>query len=264
MAEREEPRVSGTTDHQRDQERRFAALYQAYYRPILAYAVRRVAPAEDAADVVADVFTTAWRRIDQVPGAPADRLWLYGVAQRVVAGRRRSARRLFHLTARLRADAGTWPLDQPGPGQPGSGQLGLDQPGLRDAMSDRVVAALDRLSGREREAVQLVLWEELSHADAAQVLGCSANAVAIRVHRAKTRLRRELSATERPATRRAGTEPGTERPGTKRTGTEPGTELPGAKLIGTERPGTERPGTAMHDRRPAPESTPTHAWMNRS
>jgi RNA polymerase sigma factor (sigma-70 family) len=255
MAEREEPRVSGTTDHQRDQERRFAALYQAYYRPILAYAVRRVAPAEDAADVVADVFTTAWRRIDQVPGAPADRLWLYGVAQRVVAGRRRSARRLFHLTARLRADAGTWPLGQPGPGQPGpgqpgSGQLGLDQPGLRDAMSDRVVAALDRLSGREREAVQLVLWEELSHADAAQVLGCSANAVAIRVHRAKTRLRRELSATERPATRRAGT--------------EPGTELPGTKLIGTERPGTERPGTAMHDRRPAPESTPTHAWMNRS
>ena len=92
MAEREEPRVSGTTDQQRDQERRFAALYQAYYRPILAYAVRRVAPAEDAADVVADVFTTAWRRIDQVPGAPADRLWLYGVAQRVVAGRRRSAR----------------------------------------------------------------------------------------------------------------------------------------------------------------------------
>jgi RNA polymerase sigma factor (sigma-70 family) len=255
MAEREEPRVSGTTDHQRDQERRFAALYQAYYRPILAYAVRRVAPAEDAADVVADVFTTAWRRIDQVPGAPADRLWLYGVAQRVVAGRRRSARRLFHLTARLRADAGTWPLGQPGPGQPGpgqpgSGQLGLDQPGLRDAMSDRVVAALDRLSGREREAVQLVLWEELSHADAAQVLGCSANAVAIRVHRAKTRLRRELSATERPATRRAGT--------------EPGTELPGTKLIGTEPPGTEPPGTAMHDRRPAPESTPTHAWMNGS
>jgi RNA polymerase sigma factor (sigma-70 family) len=260
MAEREEPRVSGTTDHQRDQERRFAALYQAYYRPILAYAVRRVAPAEDAADVVADVFTTAWRRIDQVPGAPADRLWLYGVAQRVVAGRRRSARRLFHLTARLRADAGTWPLGQPGPGQPGpgqpgSGQLGLDQPGLRDAMSDHVVAALDRLSGREREAVQLVLWEELSHADAAQVLGCSANAVAIRVHRAKTRLRRELSATERPATRRAGTEPGTELPGTK---------LIGSERPGTERPGTEPPGTAMHDRRPAPESTPTHAWMNRS
>jgi RNA polymerase sigma-70 factor (ECF subfamily) len=85
MTERGEPRVAGTAGRQRDAERRFAALYQAYYRPILAYAVRRVAPAEDAADVVADVFTTAWRRIGELPEAPADRLWLYGVAQRVIA-----------------------------------------------------------------------------------------------------------------------------------------------------------------------------------
>jgi Sigma-70 region 2 len=88
MAEREEPRVASTEDHPRDPERRFAALYQAYYRPIMAYVVRRVASAEDAADVVADVFTTAWRRIGELPEAPADRLWLYGVAQRVIAGRR--------------------------------------------------------------------------------------------------------------------------------------------------------------------------------
>jgi hypothetical protein len=129
MAEREEPRVPGTTDHQRDKARRFAALYQAYYRPILAYAVRRVEAAEDAADVVADVFTTAWRRIDELPDAPADRLWLYGVAQRVVAGRRRSARRLGRLIARLRADSSTRPLSQPGPAQPGPGQPGRGQPG---------------------------------------------------------------------------------------------------------------------------------------
>ena len=262
MAEREEPCVPGTEDHQRDAERRFAALYQAYYRPILAYAVRRVAPGEDAADVVADVFTTAWRRIGELPEAPADRLWLYGVAQRVIAGRRRSARRLFHLTARLRADVGTrqpgqLASGQPGPGQPGPGQPGPGQPGLRDAISDRVVAALDRLSVREREALQLVLWEELSHAEAAQVLGCSANAVAIRVHRAKTRLRRELSATELPATKRPGTEraPNALAPSP--------TERPGTERPGTER-ATERPGTEMSGPRPAPETTPTHAWMNRS
>jgi hypothetical protein len=80
--------VPGTENDQRDdEERRFDALYQAYYRPILACAVRRVTPAEDAADVVADVSTTAWRRIDELPQAPADRLWRYGVAQRVIAGR---------------------------------------------------------------------------------------------------------------------------------------------------------------------------------
>ena len=175
--------MSGPEDQQRHRERRFAALYQEHYRPILAYAMRRTGPAEDAADVVADVFTTAWRRIDQVPGAPADRLWLYGVARRVVAGRRRSARRLSRLTARLRADG------------PAAGQ-----PGLRDAAADRLLAALDRLPAGEREALQLVLWERLSHAEAARVLGCTANAVAIRVHRAKTRLRGDLSG--------AGTVPG--------------------------------------------------------
>jgi len=231
MAEREEPRVAGTEDHQRDPERRFAALYQAYYRPIMAYAVRRVAPAEDAADVVADVFTTAWRRIGELPEAPADRLWLYGVAQRVIAGRRRSARRLGHLTARLRTDAGTRRPDQPAPGQPG----------LRDTTADRLLAALDHLPAGEREALQLVLWEELSHAETAQVLGCSANAVAIRVHRAKARLRQELSGSQLPG---------------------PGLRHGGRPRAGKPRAGPPRTGVLSTEA--APETSLTRARMDRS
>ncbi len=92
--------MPGTTQQQADRERRFHALYTAHYPAMLAYAVRRTDVSDDAADVVADIFTTAWRRLDQVPAAPDDRLWLYGVAQRVVAGRRRSARRLRSLTSR--------------------------------------------------------------------------------------------------------------------------------------------------------------------
>jgi hypothetical protein len=123
-------------------------------------------------------------------------------------------------------------------------------------MSDRVLAALSRLSDREREALQLVLWEELSHADAAQVLGCSANAVAIRVHRAKTRLRRELSATEPPPTGRAATgRAATGRGATGRGATERGA---------TGRAATERPGTGMSDPRSVPATTPARTWMNRS
>ncbi len=237
--------MPGTEDQQRRRERRFAALYQEHYRPILAYAVRRVAPAEDAADVVADVFTTAWRRIDQVPEAPADRLWLYGVAQRVIGGRRRSARRLLRLTARLKAAAGTGPLSEPGPGQPGPGRPGLGrpglaQPGLRDATADHLLAALDQLTPAEREALQLVLWEQLSHAEAAQVLGCSANAVAIRVHRAKTRLRSELCRTGLPGTGLSGSGPS----GSGLPGTGPsGTGLSGSGQSGTETASTRASST---------------------
>lgn len=189
-----DPKDPGPAGGQRDREHQFRALYCAHYRPILAYAVRRLGPAEDAADVVADVFTAAWRRIDQVPPAPDDRLWLYGVAQRIVAGRRRSARRLRNLTARLRAEHG---LPQP------------LVPGARDATSDRLLAALDRLSPAEREALQLVLWDQLTHAEAAQVLGCSVNAVAIRMHRARARLRADL--TTRPGSQTARPQPITSR-----------------------------------------------------
>jgi len=45
----------------------------------------------------------------------------------------------------------------------------------------------------EREAIALVHWEQLSHDEAARVLGCSSNAVAIRVHRARSRLRQALA-----------------------------------------------------------------------
>jgi RNA polymerase sigma-70 factor (ECF subfamily) len=160
-------------------ERRFRTLYRDHYCLIQAYAVRRVESEADVADVVAEVFTTAWRRLDEVPSPPGDRLWLYGVARRVIAGKRRSTRRLSNLVARLEAS-----YDQR-TGQP---------PQTSDGLHERVLAALRCLGPAEREAVHLVLWEQLSHAEAACVLGCSANAVAVRMHRAKARLRAALTA----------------------------------------------------------------------
>ena len=52
-----------------------------------------------------------------------------------------------------------------------------------------MLAALDQLKARDREALLLVHWEQLSYAEAALALGCSANAVGIRVHKAKARMR---------------------------------------------------------------------------
>ena len=156
-------------------EQRFACLYREHYRSVWAYAVRRIERHADAADVVADVFTVAWRRLTEVPDPPADLLWLYGVARRVVAGKRRSAGRLRDLIARLQGAA------VPAPASTG------------DELTDRLLDAVARLRPVEREAIALVHWEQLSHGEAAQVLGCSANAVAIRVHRARSRLRQSLA-----------------------------------------------------------------------
>ena len=162
-------------DQDRDQrELRFRDLYQANFRPVQGYAVNRLGGADDVPDVVAEVFTIAWRRLADIPPPPADRFWLYGTARRVIARRHRSAGRLRNLLGRLAAER--YPAQQP-------------PAGASDPVTEHVLAALARLKAADREALLLVHWEQLSYAEAAQVLGCSANAVGIRVHKAKARLR---------------------------------------------------------------------------
>jgi RNA polymerase sigma-70 factor (ECF subfamily) len=165
--------MAGTDDGREQRELRFHRLYQANFRPVQAYAVNRLQEADDVPDVVAEVFTTAWRRLADVPPAPADRLWLYGTARRIIARRYRSASRLRSLLGRLAAER--YPTEHPPKGQ--------------DPVQERVLAAVGELKPADREALLLVHWEQLSYAEAAQVLGCSVNAVGLRVHKAKTRLR---------------------------------------------------------------------------
>ena len=171
-------RVTGAAVAGADQDRnlaelRFRELYRANFRPVQGYAVNRLGAADDVPDVVAEVFTIAWRRLADIPAPPADRFWLYGTARRVIARRHRSAGRLRNLLGRLAAER--YPTQQPA--------------GAFDPVTERVLAALAELKPNDREALLLVHWERLSYAEAAQVLGCSANAVGIRVHKAKARLR---------------------------------------------------------------------------
>jgi RNA polymerase sigma factor (sigma-70 family) len=175
--------VADPEDDRDQRELRFRRLYQANFRPIQAYAVNRLGRADDVPDIVAEVFTTAWRRLADIPPPPGDRLWLYGTARRVIARRARSASRRHHLLGRLAAEQ-----------RPREQLLTRAQ----DQVQERVLAAVGELKPADREALLLVHWEQLTYAEAAETLGCSVNAVGIRVHKAKARLRTLL-----------GIEPGT-------------------------------------------------------
>jgi RNA polymerase sigma-70 factor, ECF subfamily len=155
------------------QRERFQALYEANYSAILGYALRR-APRDDAADVVAETFLTAWRRLCDVPDGENARLWLYATARRVLANRARSERRRSRLAAVLGRAAQIPPAE------------------LVSAETDAVAAAFQGLRPEERELLGLVAWEELSAGEIAQVLECSPNAVRIRLHRARLKLARRL------------------------------------------------------------------------
>lgn len=177
--------MASTDEGSDEPELRFHRLYQAYFRPVQAYAVNRLGPVDEVADVVAEVFMTAWRRLADVPPPPGDRFWLYGTARRVISRRHRSASRRDNLIHRLAADRR----------QAEQHDKGHFVGTVQDPAQERLLAAIARLKPAEREALLLVHWEQLTHAEAAQTLGCSVNAVGIRVHKAKARLR-ELLATK--------------------------------------------------------------------
>jgi RNA polymerase sigma-70 factor, ECF subfamily len=159
-----------------DPTERFRVFYETEYPNVYAFVLRRLLGShEDALDVTSEVFATAWRRRDRLPPPPEDRLWIYGVARRVLSRHRRSLFRRSMLQLRLQSHVA---VD--------------DRLEANDQAVDDVRAAIARLRASDRDVLALVLWEQLSHVEAGKVLGCSANAVAIRVHRARERLRREL------------------------------------------------------------------------
>jgi RNA polymerase sigma-70 factor, ECF subfamily len=147
---------------------RFEHVFREHGAAVRAYARRRIGEAA-ADDVVSEVFVIAWRRVDALPDDPLP--WLYGCARRVLANQRRGARRQEALAVRLAE---------------------LRGPGSHDGAGDRantLRSALASLRESDREVLMLIAWEGLDPAHAARALGCSRATLAVRLHRARGRLR---------------------------------------------------------------------------
>ena len=161
--------------------RRFDALYAEHRACVLGYVLRRTDSTDDAADVIAETFLVAWRRLDDAPTGTSVRLWLYGVARRVLANHRRGERRRNQLAERLRSD-----LAARGAPEGPSGELA------------DLAAAFGSLADGDREVLALEAWEGLSAEEVAAVLDCSRNAARIRLHRARRRLRAAIAGSQGP------------------------------------------------------------------
>ncbi|MEV4198280.1 RNA polymerase sigma factor [Micromonospora globbae] len=165
----------------------FTELYERHHAEVWRYVARRIV-ASDVGDVVAEVFLVAWRRLADVPaGSPLP--WLYGVARLVLANEARGRRRWQELTVRVAAEAGH--------------VIVMDHADAVVSQRDAAVA-FNRLSPGDREILRLVAWEWLTPVEAAAVLGQSRATFAMRLMRARRRLRRHLGmasdAAGRPAT----------------------------------------------------------------
>ena len=157
-------------------------MYRAHVRALLAYAVRRVPSPDDAADVVAETMLVAWRRRHEAPPGDEARLWLFGVARRVLANHHRGDARRLRLGDRLGRELRLQLGDMADPVDP---VQAVDE-------SLAVREALDGLDEADREILRLAAWEGLGPHEIATVMDIGAVAARSRLHRARRRLRQRL------------------------------------------------------------------------
>jgi RNA polymerase sigma factor (sigma-70 family) len=158
---------------------RLESLYDAFAHRVYAYALRHCGP-NDADDVLSETFAVAWRRIDVVPEHSLP--WLLTTAANLIRNGRRRDTRQSDTARRLAA-------------------LYRDEsPPVDEAVAERhhLLAALERLTALEREALLLTAWDGLDISGAAAVSGCAPRAFRARLSRARARLAAEVA---HPSTR---------------------------------------------------------------
>jgi RNA polymerase sigma-70 factor, ECF subfamily len=170
-----------------DRDARVETLVRANAPALLRYFERRVTPLDDAADLLGETLLVLWRRVDAVPGDAVEaRMWMFGVARRVLQRHRRRAIRGGELVERLRGE-----LASATGGRSAEGGDPAASPGADDRAA--LAAALASLGERDREIVALVAWDGFSLADAARHLRLPAGTVRSRYSRARAVLRRSLA-----------------------------------------------------------------------
>jgi RNA polymerase sigma-70 factor (ECF subfamily) len=169
-----------------DREERFRALYADAYADLLRFAQRRMHPSH-AEDIVAEAFLVAWRRADELPGETDDaRAWLFGIARNCLLNGVRGQGRQNALTVRIAETAPAASADGP-----------------EDAAVQRaeLAVAWSRLTAGEQEVLSLAVFEGLTSAQAARVMGISATSYRLRLMRVRRALRRLMDSAPDPAPR---------------------------------------------------------------
>lgn len=150
----------------------FSTRFHQHRVPITKFLYRRV-EASDVDDLASEVFGVAWRKGSTV-SAGEELPWLYRVATNLVANHRRKNARASRLLATLFAPDTA----------PSAETLAVADISL--------AAAWDELSSRSREVLALTAIDGLSVTEVAASLGITANAVSVRLARARTQLRAAL------------------------------------------------------------------------
>jgi RNA polymerase sigma-70 factor, ECF subfamily len=173
MAELDEEQQWVCRSRQGDHEA-FEALIKRHQRMIHALAFRMTGSLADAEDLAQEVFIQAFRQLDSYRAEARFSSWLYRIAINLCLNwqARRARQQRLH---------DEW----------GQSLQNADAPS--DRRAQLVQIALMKLHPKQRAAIALTVYEELSHAEAARILNCSETTVSWRVFTARAKLKKILS-----------------------------------------------------------------------
>jgi RNA polymerase sigma-70 factor, ECF subfamily len=140
-------------------------------------AYRMVGDRHEAEDMVQDTYRSAWKSRELFRPGGGERAWLAAILRRRVVDHWRRAVPPTLASGDSVVEPGTPPEDP-----------------LRDQCGDEMQRALQRLPEELRETLLLVVVAELTHQEAANLLGVPLGTVLSRVSRARQRLREFLLA----------------------------------------------------------------------
>jgi RNA polymerase sigma-70 factor (ECF subfamily) len=161
----------------------FSSIASAVQDDLYRFALGQGANSADAAEAVQETLLRAYRGRDKWKKGWDALSWLYGMTMNVVRELRRQWRR-----------AGAYGLDLDGVQ---ARQAPAVEPPLDPAEMTALVAAIESLPDRQREAVTLRFLQEMSVKDTAEAMGCAEGTVKAAVFAALGNLRKVLKTDER-------------------------------------------------------------------
>ena len=160
-----------------------------YQQPILNYAYRWLHNAGEAEEITQEVFLRVYKAKDTFQ--PSARLspWLYTIATNLclIELRRRKRRPWFWSKVGKQEEDFSGPPDEiPDPRTSVLDRLQVEE------KERTLISAIEGLPKKEKTALLLRKYQELSYREIAEVMGCGVGAVKTLIHRGKLRLRERL------------------------------------------------------------------------
>lgn len=172
----------------------FNYLISLYHQPIYRFVCRIVGNADDAADVVQDVFLKAFRGAGQFEGKSSAKTWLYQIALHEASNHRRWWRRHKGRETSMEAEDErgglSWAQRLPDPGQSPLNQA------LQGERKQRLQTALRQVPEPYQSVLMLREIEGFSYEEIAEIVQVRVGTVKSRLLRGREMLRQAVLAAE--------------------------------------------------------------------